>query len=176
MKLLVCLDETELSRSILPVARKFADALGAEVHLLQVLDPGAVHETRGHVEPLDPRANVDFTGGPVTVGGQYLAGADRLVERAVVEDRDQAFTRQESTVSDSLSSAAAGFEGGVKRVIRHGRDAAAAIVDYAETNHVDAIVMATHSRRRVAELFVGSTTSAVIASGAAPVLVLHPAG
>lgn len=174
MKLLVCLDGTELSRSILPVARTFADALRAEVHLLHVINAGAVHETSARVPSLDPRPNVDSTGGPIRVGREYMTGSARLAKQAMVEDRDQALTRRENTVSDSLRVAAQGFAGEVQRVTRHGSNAAAAIIDYAATHHVDAIVMATHSRRRVAKLFVGSTTNAVIASGVAPVLVMHP--
>lgn len=174
MKLLVCLDGTDLSNSILPVARTFAHAMCAEVHLLHVIDAGAVRETKARVSSLDPRPNVDFTGGPIRIGRQYMTGSDRLAEQAVVEDRGQALTRRENMVSDDLRAAAAEFEGDVKRVTRHGSNAAAAIIDYAETHHVDAIVMATHSRRRVAKLIVGSTTNAVIASGVAPVLVMHP--
>ena len=38
----------------------------------------------------------------------------------------------------------------------------------------DVIVMATHSRKPVPQILFGSTTEAVVRSGIAPVLLVHP--
>lgn len=54
-------------------------------------------------------------------------------------------------------------------------NAAEAIISYACAQDADLIAMATHSRRRVAQLIWGSTTAAVVRSGVAPVVVIHPA-
>ncbi len=52
MKLLVCIDGSELSLAALEPARKMAAATAAEVHLLRVLDVSGVHEkTRGKMAP-----------------------------------------------------------------------------------------------------------------------------
>jgi len=39
MRLLICLDRTDFARSILPVAKRFAEAMAAEVELLTVVAP-----------------------------------------------------------------------------------------------------------------------------------------
>jgi nucleotide-binding universal stress UspA family protein len=55
-----------------------------------------------------------------------------------------------------------------------GDDPAQAIIECARAEQPDVIVMATHSRTPMKQLLFGSTTEAVIRSGVAPVLVVHP--
>jgi nucleotide-binding universal stress UspA family protein len=49
-----------------------------------------------------------------------------------------------------------------------------AITDCARHRAVDVIVMATRSRPRTSRLLFGSTTEAIVDSGVAPTLVVHP--
>ena len=121
--MLVCLDGSELSATIVPAARRLAARLGADVHLARVVDERTVHET----------------------------------------------------VAEALEALAHGFHAEARTVLLHGPSAAEAIVSYACAQDADLIAMATHSRRAVAELIWGSTTAAVVRSGVAPVVVIHPA-
>ena len=62
MKLLVCMDGSELSLAALKPAQKMAAATAAEVHLLRVLDVSDVHEkTRGKMAP-NRRVTGDWSG------------------------------------------------------------------------------------------------------------------
>lgn len=61
------------------------------------------------------------------------------------------------------------------KAIRTGAAAAPVIVDYAEAEAVDLIVIGTHARRGLARLFIGSVASEVVRSAAQSVLVIDPA-
>jgi len=50
---------------------------------------------------------------------------------------------------------------------------ATAILETAKSKGCDLIVMGSHGRRGLSKLFVGSQTSAVLADGSVPVLVVH---
>ena len=50
---------------------------------------------------------------------------------------------------------------------------ATAIIETAKSNGCDLIVMASHGRRGLRKLFLGSQTSEVLADGSVPVLVVH---
>ena len=49
------------------------------------------------------------------------------------------------------------------------------IVAYAQAEHVDLIVMATHGRRGLSRVLMGSTTESVLRKAPCPVLTLRPA-
>src|SRR5262245_45137581 len=50
---------------------------------------------------------------------------------------------------------------------------ATAIIETAKSRGCDLIVMASHGRRGLSKLFLGSQTSQVLANGSVPVLVVH---
>jgi nucleotide-binding universal stress UspA family protein len=52
-------------------------------------------------------------------------------------------------------------------------DPATAIIETAKSRGCDLIVMASHGRRGLRKLFLGSQTSEVLADGSVPVLVVH---
>ncbi|MFC7153908.1 universal stress protein [Halomarina halobia] len=60
----------------------------------------------------------------------------------------------------------------VETVIETGRPAAT-IVDYAEKNGVDGIVMGSHGRRGVSRLLLGSVAEAVVRHSSVPVTVVR---
>jgi nucleotide-binding universal stress UspA family protein len=53
-------------------------------------------------------------------------------------------------------------------------DAATVLVERAQSEHPDVIVMATHGRSGVVRMFIGSTADKVVQAGVAPVLLVHP--
>jgi nucleotide-binding universal stress UspA family protein len=61
-----------------------------------------------------------------------------------------------------------------RHTIRHGADAAAEIVDYAEVNDVDLIAMSTHGRTGVGRWVFGSVASRVLRGTTKPILLVRP--
>lgn len=61
----------------------------------------------------------------------------------------------------------------VQRVQRRATSASSAIVDYADEENVDLIVMATHGRRGPRRLLLGSTTEEVVRHASCPVLAVR---
>ena len=53
-------------------------------------------------------------------------------------------------------------------------DAAAVLVERAQSEHPDLIVMATHGRSGVVHMLLGSVAEKIVRSGVAPVLLVHP--
>lgn len=83
---------------------------------------------------------------------------------------------EELTGEDQAREALDGMQTGQTRVIRAVTRAvspAPAILDYADVNDVDAIVMGCHGRRGFRRLMVGSVTEEVIRAGRWPVLTVR---
>ena len=182
MKLLVCLDGSDFSRAVLQPARELAAAANAQVQIVQVVDESHVRGTVGADEVVRWGASVD-PWGVVDDAGRLLPSAlptgptvqPHLAKRTS-EGRDQAIGRLDQTVREALAHDLAGFPEGTTTAVLHGRKAGEVIAAYAGEAGFDLIAMATHSRHGLREMWVGSTTSAVVQSGVAPVLVVHPTG
>lgn len=175
MKILVCLDGSELARSILPHARQLAQSAGAQVELVQVLDLGKIEQTLGR-----------RLGGPTADLGAFTATGDAHVpfvpkidhpaeSEAVVEGRELAIERVRAEAQAQLVAELTGFPRRVQCTVLTGDNPAATIVQYAQDAQADLIAMATHSRSGMREAIWGSVTDSVVRSGVAPVLVYHPA-
>jgi universal stress protein A len=61
-----------------------------------------------------------------------------------------------------------------KAVVRVSGNTASAIVNYAKVTHVDIIVVGTHGRGPVSQLFMGSVAEHVVRHAPCPVLVVRP--
>lgn len=174
MKILVCLDGSELAHSILPHARQLAKSTGAQVELVQVLDLSKIQQTLGR-----------RLGGPAADLGAFTATGDAHVpfvpkrdrpaeSETVIEGRELAIERARAEAQAQLVAEFAGFPKGVQGTVLTGDNPAATIVQYAQDARADLIAMATHSRHGLREAIWGSVTDAVVRSGVAPVLVYHP--
>lgn len=89
---------------------------------------------------------------------------------------DEARAEALQTVADGLAAYAANPLAEGLRVVqtsRHDVVPGPAIVDYAEEQDIDVIVMATHGRRNVSRLLLGSVTEAVVRRAGCPVLTLR---
>lgn len=166
MKVLVPLARSELLDLAIPAVRKLlAAAPDAELHLLTVLDPGAVHDALerapDHVTPV-------------------LAGvAGPVVQPAIpriVETHGEAMERMRIEAEEWLQSLADEHFPGVHAEphIAWSRHPARAIVRTADELDADVIVMATHGRAGVGRLIAGSQTEKVIRRTSRPVLVVGP--
>ena len=175
MKILVCLDGSELGRSILPHARQLAKQAGAQVELVQVLDLDKIQQALGR-----------RLGGPGADLGAFTATRDAHVpfvpkidrpaeSAAIVEGQELAIERARAEAQAQLVAKFAGFPKGVQGTVLTGDNPAATIVQYAQDAKAGLIAMATHSRSGIREAIWGSVTDSVVRSGVVPVLVYHPA-
>jgi len=92
-----------------------------------------------------------------------------LLEQAEEAQKEGAETYLKKVVAQAKKDGLA-----AKAVVVEGSPADA-IVDYAQKNGVDLIVMSTHGRSGVSRFALGSVTDKVIRTVAAPVLVVTPA-
>jgi nucleotide-binding universal stress UspA family protein len=147
-KMLVPLDGSELSECSLEHVKAIASGCRVpEIVLLRV------------VEPLSAE----------TVSAFAMAGDD-LLRKAELDNQTEAKNYmvqiKNKLVNDGLA---------VEAVVVDGR-AAEEILDYAQSNEVDLIVMATHGKTGISRWFFGSVAQKVLQHSAVPVLIVSPPG
>jgi nucleotide-binding universal stress UspA family protein len=144
-RMLVALDGSETSASILDLASRFANAFGAEIHLLRV---------------------VAF---PVEIASPYLPHTVQMNQKIV----DQARVSAEDYLAGIVDNlASTGVEATAHVVVDH--QAGHTIAEQVDALAADLVVMATHGRGGLRRAILGSTTDKVIRSVHVPVLVQRP--
>lgn len=143
-RILVPTDFSERAKRVLPHALWLAQEFGAELHMVHAL---VLHGD-------DPAGD---------------EGAFPDLEEAHAQLRRWAAERMEESVADVDAS-------GVRVVEAQERGIAAAptIVEYAEDHDVDLVVMATHGRRGVRRMLLGSVAEEVLRTAGCPVLTVRP--
>lgn len=167
MKILATFDHSAFSEAILPLLSRVAALPEAELTLLCVADLPGSRRRRG---------SRSSSAAVATAPG----GGDAFVVPApparYIETRSQAIYRSIGEVEDYLHAIAHRLPEGtlyrVEAAISH--DPAAAIIERAQQLAPDVIVMATHGRAGIARAIFGSVAEAVVRSGIAPVLLVHP--
>ena len=142
--ILVPTDGTKLSLGAAKAAARLARNLGAKVTSLYVIPP--------YMPPMQADGAAYFP-----------SDGAREYERATRKSADAALARVEATVSASKVP----FEG----VATVGASPWAQIIDTARKNKCDLIVMASHGRRGIEALLLGSETQKVLTHSKVPVLV-----
>jgi len=142
--ILISTDGSEVAQKGLDHGLELAKAIGAKVTIVTVSE--SVLPYVGSDIGLSSATYVEFAAHQKRMGERVLGDADKAAEQAGV---------QAETVF--LENAAP----------------AAAIVDAAEANSCDLIVMASHGRRGLRRLVLGSVTSEVLALSPIPVLVVR---
>lgn len=166
MKILATFDGTPLSESTLPLLERMAGLPDAEFLLL-----GISHEPPGKLMR-GPRRTI-ITGETLN---SPLPDVIHTPEPRYAELKEQAIERRRSEMEDYLLSLAKKLPPGTTIHVQAHVSASAAqlIIEHAQEEQSDVIVMATRSRQGLAHLLFGSTTEEVVRSGVAPVLVVHP--
>ena len=144
-RILVPTDGTALSKKAVKAAVDLAAAVGAEVLAL-------------HVVPRYPRSY--FEGG--------LA-----VSTAEVARIEKQWTDQGQAVADEIGKAAARAGVTARGIAVRSDLVAEAILAAARKNRCDLVVMASHGRKGLKRLLLGSETQHVLTHGNIPVLVLR---
>ena len=164
-RVLVTLDESELSESVLPEVERMA--LGREVPLTIILTVAALPAPT--LQTVVPEAREV----PAMLGGHAGSTA---VEPRLVESTGQALRRVEDELKSYLEEKAQPLRSKgltVETVVRFG-DPAQEIIDYAKAHDIDMIAMATHGRTGPSRTLFGSVAGRVLASGVKPVLLVRP--
>ena len=146
--ILVPTDGSGLAVRALDEALSLAGLTGATVHVVYVVDDAAVAElaTASCVDEVSFDADV----------GRLFERFEAVGERAIADVREAAGERGAELVTE------------VRRGIPD-----ESILEYADENGVDLIVMGTHGRRGVRRYLLGSTTEQVLRQSPVPVLAVR---
>jgi len=141
---LVCLDGTGLSESILPLATEIAERFGSKVVLLNVL-----------IVPL------------------HLSGIGKteivIKQSAYVSEREEGIDNYLEQIAEPLREKGLNVECvTIEGTIEE------SIIAYARTYKVGLIAMASHGRRGLNRLFSGSSTESLLRKSGIPILALCP--
>ena len=163
-KILVTLDRSQLSETVLPELQRLLEDSPAEVTLFAVGEPPQATRRR-RAGPSQPTPL-----GPAGVG--VLGPAPPRY----AETRDQAVQREEYELLEYLGSLSASLRetGSSVNVAARMGEPEREIIDFAREGGFDLIAMATHGRSGLSELVQGSIAAAVVKSGVAPVLLVRP--
>ena len=144
-RILVATDFSEPSEVALVYGRELAQRFGATLHLLHVAQ------------------DVYLT----AFGAENYVGVAPHLQQQVEEDARR-------HLSETLGKSGEG-EPAIVPVVQTAASPAHAIVEYARTHDIDAIVMGTHGRGALAHLVMGSVAERVVRLAPCPVLtVKHP--
>jgi nucleotide-binding universal stress UspA family protein len=144
-RILVPTDFSETADAVLAYAKNLATHLNASLCLVHVFQ--------------DPSVPASFA------NEAYVPAPPDLRERAVSEARANLLKRLEPGDEKRVPGTWAIVEGLTAKEI----------VNYAEENAIDLIVMGTHGRRGVAHLFLGSVAEHVVRTAMCPVLTVRHA-
>jgi nucleotide-binding universal stress UspA family protein len=142
---LVPIDFSPDSETALTYGREFARTFGARLHTLHAVE--------------DVYMQLMMAGG--AIGGTAAVEIQRDLERA-------AQTRLDALIRDDDRR-----ELRARAALRTGVAAAQAIVDYAQENAIDLIVIGTHGRGGMAHFLMGSVAEKVVRTAPCPVLTVR---
>ncbi len=144
-KLLVATDGSPLSRKAVKSAMGLAGAVGAELVALYVV----------------PRYPVSYFEGGISLAPQEVARIEKQ------------WTDKGQEVVDGVASAAQAAGIKAKAVVARSDLVAEAILAAAKKHRCDLIVMASHGRKGIKRILLGSETQHVLTHSTVPVLVLR---
>ena len=170
MKILVPLDGSRLSETIMGRVAQVAEATDAEVHLLSVVEEPRIGGTW-----LEALAAVDETTGELGMGGtSYLRQLPRQ-SGSVTETREQALERAVSASEEYLAGVAESFPSlNVKTHAVNGDDPVTEITAFAQAQGVDLIAMSTRGHSGLGRWVYGSNADKLVHSTSVPLLLLRP--
>ena len=166
MRVLVAIDNSELSELALKAIGPWAATSGAAVVLLTVRPPGRIHETSSNTT-----SHVTTPQG--LPSGQSVSIPDAAPIAA--EDRTQALERARIEAEAHLREAASRHLPGIHVDVRvdMSDDVAETIARVASEIGADFIAMGTHARKGMAHALMGSVAEAVLRASLVPVLLVR---
>ncbi len=163
MKVLLPLDGSDFSKSVVPVAKRLLEAVTAvELHLLTVVDPRAAEGRTQH--PVTA---------PLAVGA--FSSSIRLPDPRSAEGHGEALERVHLDAIEWLEGLdKTEFSGSAQVHVEWSAKPVEAIIAMADSIGAELILMPTHGRSGISHLLTGSVTEGVIRSSGRPVLVVGP--
>ena len=168
MRILIANDGGQLGEKALATVAGWSQRSAAEVHIVEVLKPSAVHETA--------RPTVLHAGTP----GCHIDGADCSTQKSPLRLLRRTAPRRSMQRGPQRWSAwkrqAAKYLPGVA-VTSHavvGADPAREIIALATTLGTEMVVVGAHGRTGMSHAFLGSVSEAVVRNCPVPVLVVGP--
>jgi len=146
-RILITTDGSELSGKGLAEGLALAKALGSEVTVLNVSEPWT---------PI----GVDVTGAAVT-------------EYGLIDEFEKAEEQEGKKILDAAAEKAKAAGVKAKTVYVARKYPADAIIEYVAENGIELVVMASHGRRGIGRVLLGSQTAEVATRSAVPVLVIR---
>lgn len=146
-QVLLTLDGSEFSEAAIIPADELAQALGARLHVLEVVHP-----------PHMSASLLEMYGAPEIAA----ARASEIWEAEAAQARTYIHGILQPLGSNAIAA------------LRFNSDAVEEITEYAVRNDIDYIVMATHGRTGLGRLVHGSVAAGVVHAGVAPVLLVRP--
>ena len=165
MKIMVTLDGSRFAEAAVePAAQLAREAKLAEVYLVRVVDPSAVHSTLVGTPEYEEAIAEPFTGVSTTIDGSRT-----------VETSDQALERVEQEAKDYLQHVGDRFDPiRPEAVVLVGEDVDEELARFAREQNIDIIAMSSHGRSGLGRLIMGSHVQRLMEYGVAPVLVVRP--
>jgi nucleotide-binding universal stress UspA family protein len=142
-KILVATDFGPASETALNYGRALALQFDASLHVLHVI----------HTVAVTAATEYGFAGLPLEYEAEIAGSARKRTEESLTEEDRRLLSAKAAVVQHSTP--------------------AAAIVEYAATNHVDLIVVGTHGRGALGHLFMGSVAERVVRTAPCPVLAVR---
>ncbi len=167
MRILIANDGGQLGEKALATVAGWSQRSAAEVHIVEVLKPSAVHETA--------RPTVLHASTPAATSTGRLLYAEEPFA-ALAEDRTQALDAARTTAVERMEAQAAKYLPGAA-VTSHavvGADPAREIIALATTLGTEMVVVGAHGRTGMSHAFLGSVSEAVVRNCPVPVLVVGP--
>jgi nucleotide-binding universal stress UspA family protein len=160
--ILLSTDGSDVARKGVEHGIALAKALNAKVTVITVTEPLRVDYGRGNA--------LGWTPLPGFVSGHPSAWVPSQEE---IERLDAAYKEHAAKVLDEARAMAEQI--GISAELLHVPNAhtATAIIETAKSRGCDLIVMASHGRRGLRKVLLGSQTSEVLADGSVPVLVVR---
>lgn len=163
MRIMVTLDGSQFAEAVIDPVVLLAQEAGAEVYLVQVIDPTGIADTVsgrvGSEETLE-----EF-------------GVEKPISETpqVVEYLDQAQERMSTDAKDYLHRVGRRFDPvHPEPVVLFGENVDEELIKFARARRVDMIALTTHGRSGIAEVILGSHARHLMESGVAPILTVRP--
>ena len=167
MKILVTLDGSTFSESIVPAASQLAEATGSEVHLLSVVEDPGIRRSWVEAIALGEAGTGEFMLPPTAMPRYPDARRGANMSTETLEEAIH-------SARQYLAEVALRFPAGATSSAVPGNDPVAAIADYAAENGIDLIAMSTHGRSGIGRWVYGSNADKLLQSTAYPILLVRP--
>jgi nucleotide-binding universal stress UspA family protein len=157
-RILVPLDGSQASLSVLPAAMELGRCSNATIVLLRVVEPVPLFAGNPALSP------ADFATGPHPIGLTTIQDS---------EATEKLCAKARSELAETASLLADEQVAGIELQVIVASRPSCAILDYATAAHADMIAMATHGRG-ASRWLLGSVTDAVLRTSKVPLLLTRP--